>query len=116
MSRNRGKQSDEQRRQPRTPVRVLVEYDSVEEFLIDYTSNISIGGLFIQTQDPLEVGTLFRIRFRIPGDPEPVETDAEVCWILRPEDAGALQPGMGVRFASLKEEDRARVEDLLKDW
>ena len=108
--------SDNQRSTERLPIRMLVEYESSEDFLIDYTANMSIGGMFIQTSNPLEVGTRFRLRFRIPGREEPVDTVGEVCWVLTTEEAGCMQPGMGVRFEELAGTDRVAVESMLTDW
>ena len=108
-------QSDK-RTAERLPIRMLVEYESSEDFLIDYTANMSIGGMFIQTSNPLEVGTRFRLRFRIPERESPVDTVGEVCWVLTPEEAGCMQPGMGVRFEELAGKDRASVELMLKAW
>ena len=100
----------------RVPIRVLVEYESVEDFLIDYTANMSIGGMFIQTRNPLPIGTRFRLRFRIPGRAKAVETLAEVRWVLKPEEAGPMKPGMGVQFEELTNDDRSAVESMLEEW
>jgi len=108
--------STEKRTTERLPIRMLVEYESSEDFLIDYTANMSIGGMFIQTSNPLEVGTRFRLRFRIPGRDAPVDTVGEVCWVLSAEEAGVMQPGMGVRFEELEAKDRASVEEMLAAW
>ena len=56
----------EKRVTKRLPIRVLVEYESTEDFLIDYTANVSVGGMFIQTDAPLPLGSRFRLRFRVP--------------------------------------------------
>ncbi len=111
-----GPSDSDKRAAERLPIRMLVEYESSEDFLIDYTANMSIGGMFIQTSNPLEVGTRFRLRFRIPGRDEPVDTVGEVCWVLSPEEAGCMQPGMGVRFEELAQQDRLAVESMLEDW
>jgi uncharacterized protein (TIGR02266 family) len=95
---------------------VLVEYESVEDFLIDYTANMSIGGMFIQTRNPLPIGTRFRLRFRIPGRAKAVETLAEVRWVLKPEESGPMKPGMGVQFEELATGDRTAVESMLTEW
>ena len=111
-----GTSDSEKRYAERLPIRMLVEYESSEDFLIDYTANMSIGGMFIQTSNPLEVGTRFRLRFRLPAREEPVDTVGEVCWVLTPEEAGCMQPGMGVRFEELAKPDRLAVEAMLTEW
>lgn len=106
--------SVESRAQTRVPIRVLVEYERLDDFLADYTANISLGGMFIQTQQPLEVGTRFRLRLRVPGRPKPVETYGEVRWVVRPKQ-GAVA-GMGIAFDELLPGDRKAVEAWLAAW
>lgn len=106
----------EQRTLRRLPIRVLVEYEHVEDFLNDYTANISVGGMFIKTEKPLEVGTRFRLRFRVPGKKRPIETYGEVRWAMPPEDAGPMTAGMGVRFDPLSASDARHVRDMIEDF
>ncbi len=106
----------ERRSDRRLPIRVLVEYECVEDFLVDFTANISIGGMFIKTDKPLAVGTRFRLRFKLPDDDEPIDTVAEVRWVLPPEEAGPMAAGMGICFEDLSAGDRKKVEKLLEEW
>ena len=43
----------QQRATRRLPIRVEVEYSTTEDFLLDYTANVSLGGVFIVTDTPL---------------------------------------------------------------
>lgn len=95
---------------------VLCTYGDVEDFLVDYSANIAIGGMFIKTDSPLDVGTRFRLRMQLPGFPRSFDTTAEVRWVLPPEEAGPLAPGMGIVFDDLREADRKAVERMLADW
>lgn len=106
----------ERRALRRLPLRVMVEYESLEDFLIDYTANVSVGGMFIRTETPLEEGTRFRLRFQVPGRSRPIETYGEVRWKLSPEDAGPMVPGMGVQFDELASTDRKAVLKMMGDW
>jgi len=103
----------ESRLEGRLPMRILVEYESMEDFLVDYTANVSIGGMFIQTTRPLEVGTRFRLRIAIPGRKQPIATTATVCWTLEGVKQGPLNAGMGIVFDALEGGDRRDVECLL---
>ena len=103
----------ERRTLRRLPIRVLVEYEHVEDFLHDYTANISVGVMFIQTKTPLEVGTRFRLRFQVPGRKRPIETYGEVRWCMPADEAGPMQPGMGVQFDPLSPSDARCVRELL---
>jgi len=108
--------SMEKRATKRLPIRVLVEYESAEDFLIDYTANMSVGGMFIQTDDPLPMGTRFRLRFRVPGHDKIIETFGEVRWCVPPAEAGPMHPGMGIQFDDLKASDLELVTGLLQRW
>ncbi len=106
----------EKRVTKRLPIRVLVEYESTEDFLIDYTANVSVGGMFIQTDDPLPLGSRFRLRFRVPPRSRVIETFGEVRWSMSAADAAPMQPGMGIQFDELKPKDLALVEEMLAGW
>jgi len=105
--------SDDKRKAGRYRLRVQVAYESVEDFLLDYTSNLSLGGMFIQTERPLDIGARFRLRFQITGRATPVETYAEVKWVVTD---GNLTRGMGIAFESLSESDERAVRRWLTDW
>jgi len=100
----------------RLPIRVMVEYETTEDFLIDYTANVSIGGMFIKTSKPLALGTRFRIRFRLPNRGRPIESYAVVRWCLTPEKSGCMAPGMGVQFEELCRRDFTDVEEMVRTW
>lgn len=111
-----GPLSIERRTNRRLPIRVMVEYETTEDFLIDYTANVSIGGMFIRTDDPLELGTRFRMRFRLPDRKKPIETYAVVRWVVSVANPGRMQPGMGVQFDELGPKDFRDVQELIVGW
>ena len=104
----------EERTTRRLPIRVEVEYGTMEDFLLDYTANVSLGGIFIQTDRALEVGTRFRLRLQIPFRKRPLETLGEVRWTQ--EGSGYEEAGMGVRFDALSGADRRAVERMMRAW
>jgi uncharacterized protein (TIGR02266 family) len=89
-------------------VEVNVEFDSIEQFINEYVSNISKSGAFIRTRDPFPVGTRMRLRFTIlAADPEILEGIGEVVRVSeRPR-------GMGVAFVELTDHSRQLIEKLL---
>ncbi len=90
-------------------------FDLDDQYHLHFSRNLSRGGVFIETDSPLAVGSKFLMHFEIPGDfPRPIETEGEVAWVLRIEDSTAdLPPGMGVRFTDLGEEDAASIDTFL---
>src|SRR3954470_14600412 len=51
------------------------------------TVNISLGGLFLESALPLEIGTTVQLRFSLPTQPEPVEVAGDVRWVVNKEGA-----------------------------
>jgi type IV pilus assembly protein PilZ len=110
-------QSSDRRQQHRAPIELRVEYQRLNRFFYDYTKNISMGGTFIKTSKPLEVGTEFLFRLMIPSLEEPLILRGEVRWILHEGETrigegpdGADEPGMGIRFIYDSEAQRGEVE------
>jgi uncharacterized protein (TIGR02266 family) len=105
----------ERRRAPRVLVDLEVDYDSEDNFLFAYITDISTTGIFIKTVTPEPRGTELNLRFRPEGE-EPFAVEGEVIWIndLRPEDRDNLSPGMGVRFLRLDDEMKQRLYDLVR--
>jgi type IV pilus assembly protein PilZ len=76
-----------------------------------------MGGTFIRTSKPLEVGTQFLFKLMIPTMPEPLVLRGEVRWILHEGEKrvgegpdGADEPGMGIRFIYEDDGQRTAVE------
>ena len=111
-----GPLSIERRTNRRLPIRVMVEYETTEDFLMDYTANVSIGGMFIATKEPLELGTRFRMRFRLPERKKTIETYAVVRWVVEPNDTTGMEAGMGVQFENLAPKDLRDVQELIGRW
>src|SRR4029078_12788097 len=74
----------ERRGSPRAPISLRVEYAKLNAFFADYTKNISHGGTFIRSDDPMPVGTVFMFRLVVPKLPAPIALRGEVMWIKHP--------------------------------
>src|SRR5687767_7856500 len=74
----------ERRESPRTPIVLRVEYTKLNAFFADYTTNISQGGTFIRSDDPLGVGTVFQFRLSVPRLDVPIALTGQVMWAKRP--------------------------------
>jgi uncharacterized protein (TIGR02266 family) len=87
-------------------------------FKVDYSTDLSEGGVLIQTESPLPVGTRVDIKFRLPGGIKLIETKGEVVWSHPTIPNGAdlnLVPGMGVKFLNLDEKSRKYIEAFIKN-
>lgn len=103
------------RSHPRLPVVLEIQYESVDQFVTEYTHNISRGGLFIRTTRMLSEGTEFLFNLHVPGFEEPVELRGRVAWIRTEEDAARSgeAAGMGVRFIYGSEDEQILKQGLI---
>lgn len=91
--------SSEQRRFRRLTVRVLVDYWASGAPRSEYATTLGAGGLFIETHELLNPGTLLKLRFRLPGGDELHELSGKVVWRRGHEPGTLYAPGMGVQFS-----------------
>lgn len=88
-----------------------VEYRTVGSFLSDWMVNISKGGMFVHTRNPIKVGSEVRLVFSLPGMPFPFDLNGRVKWIQpAAEGEDGDPPGMGIEFMDLDDRVRKRIE------
>lgn len=79
--------------------------------LFGYAKNLSCGGLFIATVKPREPGEKFLIELTLPTKPPcKVRSQCEVVWKRHFKRKDQHEPGMGLRFLDLADEDCAKIE------
>jgi uncharacterized protein (TIGR02266 family) len=66
------------------------------------TVNISLGGLFLDSAAPLDLGATVQLRFMLPTQPEPVEVAGDVRWVVKKDNN---RQGIGIRFQGLRARD-----------
>lgn len=94
----------ERRRHPRFPFQSDVELQWGFEVLPALITDVSLGGMFIATNNPLWVGATFTAKVLLG---EPLNLNCVVRRVLPGK-------GMGVLFADVPEETRQRLENLVK--
>ena len=95
---------DERRRHNRTRLIIEVFFNGADLTGVASTKDISVGGLYMNTQAELPEGAALTLR--IPIDGERIVVSAEVVY----SNPGR---GVGVRFHDLSEKDRGLIERLL---
>ncbi len=101
------------RKHPRTPLSLLVQYrfNSFEEFLAEYASNISLGGMFIRTSEPREEGAMIYLQFSLKDGSKLIEGLGKVVRV-NPAGVPGREPGMGVEFVNFDAESGALIEEI----
>src|SRR3954447_2540425 len=89
----------------RTPVTLKIKFKSanLDQFIERYSVDVSKGGIFIRTKEPLAVGTMLKFEFQLQDATALCAGEVPVLWIRNadPNRAG-VAPGMGVRFDKLQ--------------
>lgn len=90
-----------------------VDCETDATFLYASIANISELGIFVTTKEPVEVGTLMTLRFAPPGHP-PFVLQGIVQWVNAIRALAVCpNPGMGIRFVELTQEDRERLVEAI---
>src|SRR6267142_7061708 len=102
---------------PRLAVKLAVRFKSARDFVLEHASNISRGGIFIQTDDPPPLDAAVQVEIQLPDEPAPVTTNGVV--VHRQLAVGGKIPGAGVQFVDGSDGFRERIDrymdSLLKD-
>ena len=101
---------ENKRRAARVHHQIPVAYRSVGSFLSDWATNISHGGLFINTRKPLPVGTAVRVLVQIPGASFPYQLGGRVTRVSPYDNKTNMVPGMAVEFTEMDEPKRRDIE------
>jgi uncharacterized protein (TIGR02266 family) len=91
------------RSSPRVTLGVPISYRVQNSISTALTLNVSTGGVAVRTTSLLPVGTVLRIRFRMPKASHEIEADARVAWVDR-------RVGMGLQFTRIDASDQALVQ------
>ena len=102
----------------RTPVTLKIKFKSetLEQFIERYAVDVSQGGIFIRTKEPLAVGTQMKFEFQLKDMTPLIAGEGTVVWTrendpTRPNAA----PGMGVRFDRLADGSQEVLEKILAE-
>lgn len=87
-----------------------------QQLLSNYSLNISTGGLFLVTDDPLPVDTPLALEFTLPGREAPIRCTGRVAWVNHPVllNKPELAAGMGVQFIDLRLDDLHAIREFIK--
>jgi type IV pilus assembly protein PilZ len=105
---------ENKRRAPRLHHEIPVAYRSVGSFLTDWATNISHGGIFINTKTPLAVGTDVKIIIQLPGASFPCRLDGRVARVTEFDNRANMVPGMGIEFTGLDEPQKFEIDTFVE--
>lgn len=96
----------ENRKYLRQRVALPVAYQTADGVRVEATcSDVSLGGMFVETASPLSFGTPVKILVRLPGTKTETVLNAVVRW--------TTPNGMGVQFGSMGARETHALTELL---
>lgn len=110
------KKGIEKRLHPRKTLRtqVIFEDETGEGFIYFYSTDVSLGGIFLESDIPLKQGTRVFLSFTLGESRPPLRVTAQVVRIEKqPSDGTMPVVGMGIQFVDLPEASRLMVQDFV---
>lgn len=99
----------ERRRHRRIPINQ--EFACIEDYISEYVTDISQGGVFIRSKNPLPVGTTVTLHFSvIVEDFQTIEGEGEVIRV----DMSSGNMGMGIAFTRLTSQSKELVDRIVQ--
>jgi len=103
----------ERRKNERYRLKVKSEVRADDFLTYSDTVDLSKGGIFISTPEPIGIGSPINLAIQIPGEEEPVEIKGVVKWVRSNEKEGE-RAGMGIEFAGISESEASIIKKHLK--
>lgn len=101
---------------PRFLVRLPMRCGILHQDLADnYMVNLSTGGVFLEAQHVMPIGTPVKVVFTLPDEGTTVTCTGEVTWVNRPElrCQPLLPPGMGLKFVNIGDREVSAIQKFL---
>lgn len=92
---------------------IIFEDESGEGFIYFYSTDVSLGGIFLESDIPLKLGTKVFLSFTLGEGERPLRATARVVRVER--DPSDILPviGMGVQFVDFPEEVKQKIQEYI---
>lgn len=101
----------EKRKTSRTQKKLKSEVHSASGMTFSNTADLSQGGIFITTPEPLKSGDHVELQLYIPGE-QPVNIQGIIRW-TRNDDAPDKKTGMGIEFTKMSNDSLKLLKKVL---
>jgi uncharacterized protein (TIGR02266 family) len=99
---------------PRIAVKMRVEIAEGISKRVLTSVNLSEGGVYLRTLQPLPEGERLHIRFTLPHDAESIELHSEVVRTFSLSTQFEVEPGMGLRFVDIPQETLLKIRNFIQ--
>jgi len=100
-------------RHPRQPLSTLVQFrfNTMEEFVAEYSVNLSLSGMFIRSEEVPEVGAAVYLQFSLADGSKLIEGLGRVARVVEPGTPGAVA-GFAIEFQDFDSESLELIRKL----
>lgn len=102
----------ENRKTRRVNTRIKSEVRTEESVTLSSSVDLSKGGIFISTPEPLSDGSNVNLTIIIPGDGE-IDVQGVVKWV-RDDETETGRAGMGIEFVNVNSDISRKLEGLVQ--
>jgi uncharacterized protein (TIGR02266 family) len=103
---------NEKRKHPRISKKVKSEVRSTEGMTFSSSRDLSYGGIFISTPEPVNIGSEIQLSI-IGPDEENIEIKGIVRWLTEGEGK-EKQSGMGIEFTDINLNQKTKITKIVE--
>ena len=93
---------------------VLMKIKVANKTEIEQSVNLSLGGMFIQTEEHAPPGTTVDLEFQLDPEKKSIEAAGVVVWTRPRMPDHKFPAGIGIKFVNLSDGAREQIESALK--
>lgn len=105
--------SSQRQRRVRLERSVSLKFKDLQGFATEVSENISLGGMFLRTDNPQPPGALFDFELTLEDEGPLIQGIGEVVWVREEGDPSGKPAGAGVRFLELAPGSRALIYQVV---
>ena len=107
----------EKRKYPRIEAKIKVVFPTLEDLKMEYTRNISAGGIFLKTNRQLDSNAEIDLVLHLPNTDQELHIKGRVVRVMSmsdPKEPGKHLFGVGIRFMKVEPEVQSAIEKELE--
>jgi uncharacterized protein (TIGR02266 family) len=112
------KKPTDKRRYPRIEAKIKVSFPTLEDLRVEYTRNISVGGIFLKTDQLLDPNAEIALTLSFPEKLGTVDITGKVARLMsltHPSDPDKQLYGVGIRFVNMDPAVMEQIEQAISN-
>jgi len=78
--------------------------------------NISKGGLYVKTDEPLQLDSVVTLKVKLSWEPYEMEIEGRVVWSNPKSRKNSFPKGMGIQFVKLQPNDKEKINEFVEKY